>query len=141
MPKKFLISLLFIASLAVNGCLQGVSTPIHVVDPKPPVKQTLSIADVWIVTVEQTEERPQHLLQSQVIADLKYWDDMIPGRWRHYDADAPAAKTWIDKLNGTKLPAMVFAAKQPAGTLKVLFSTTVPETTSKVTELIDGVTK
>lgn len=137
--------LAFVCALLLSVCCIG--CPVGVVDhgkQKPPINvvpNKVSIADVWAITVEETAERPKHLEQSAVIADMKFWDATLPSRWRHYDKDSDAGRKYLPTIGATPLPALIVSAKQPSGRLKPLKVVAVPSSTADVTKLIGEVAK
>lgn len=133
-------TLLLFVLLSLCGCPVGVDhgqtkPPINVVPSK------VAIADVWAITIEETLDRSKHIEQSAIIADMKFWESTLPGRWRHYDKDSDAGKRYLPTIGATPLPALVLAAKQPSGNLKPLKVIAVPSAKTDVTKLISEVAK
>ena len=136
--------LAFVFALLVVVCCVGCPVGVDHGKSKPPINvvpDKVALADVWAITVEETADRPKHLEQSAVIADLKFWDATLPSRWRHYDKDSDAGRKYLPTIGVTPLPALIVAAKQSSGSLKTLKVVTVPASTADVSKLLGEVAK
>lgn len=104
--------------------------------PNPPVTPT--VADAWIIVVEETSKRTP--VSIQVLNDLTFWKSLPVEGWRFYDKDSPDVKRMkYDVMAAqTNVPLPVLMAVDSKGNL--VRASSLPSTTEGVRQFVKDAT-